>query len=317
MNAAMSKADQDEVIDSPKRIVRALDKAALEEELIEVQINRRTRIFYSQVRDHLPPLIEREEDGETKMVEPPYEPRSYLDKAKYFLIEPLVPALGNVQVRTAEKVLFRFFQGVKAVEAEVDFLGIEQVRGEPTIKLSFPEEMTVLRKRRHFRAKVEEELEFTAFIEKEVQEEKEGSAPVPPMPVKTLDLSVGGFSFCTAFDADVLPVDQKLVVTLKPLSGGADLLFSGYVRNMAKATPKEGCGSDVNRCGVQFDIPTEQTALRLEELVAEVQRVHIQMLQEKKAGEAAFTKVKKEKKDKSGGMGEIGKFFKAKKKLKK
>lgn len=273
-----------EEIRDPGQILRFLQKALVDEENVEVQINDRTRTFFTYFMDHLPDLVAKDqptthqESGEPPiepvLVEPPYEPFSYMRDRTRLVIAPLVPAIGNSQIRQSAEVLVRFFQGVKAMEAVVKFANTLDVRGEPAIQLTYPSSIWLLRKRRHFRAKVPTEQGVRLIVHKAGQEDTE---------VTIIDLSVGGAGFCNPIDPEQLPIGepvtlQIMVPELHPLK------INAFIRNHMRATTKDGCRvKGAMRCGVQFDIVNEHQAMEIEEMVALVQREQLQQNQDRKA----------------------------------
>lgn len=303
----------DEVKDSGQ-IIRWLQKAMMEEENVEVTLNDRTRIFFTNFVDHLPELIPvPQPEGQApppegtpapetvQFTEPPYVPFSYLQGRTHLVISPLTPALGNVQIRSATEVIIRFFQGVKALEATVPFMSTVTVRGEPALQLGFPAAMRLFRKRRHFRARVTPEASVSLKL---------SAKGLPEQVFKVIDISVGGLAFCTAMTEEQLPIGTPVKVHL---TAGTipPVLVTAFVRNFARSSIKEGCQKGEYRCGLQFDVLSQHVGQAIEEMVTYVQREFLQEVQERKKG-ACVTAIAVKK----TGLGdELGKLFGIKEKF--
>ena len=285
--------------------IAQLFRAALEDEtLIELQINERTRLFFSLLQDH-PPKAEPNELGE--MVDPPpYDPLSYIKEKDRLILLPLDPPVGNAQIRTSEIVLLRFFKGVKALEGNVVFQGVERINGQPVLKLSFPTELREYRKRRHFRASITRPEAYIATVSLGSRGEKVAVTP--------LDISAGGMAFCYPTTGH-LTLGDEIVIEIghapppsqeetengepppetPPAPAGASptppasqeeslppLRINAFVRALGKPSPNEKCGeSTAERCGAQFDLLDEHLAMEIASFVAHVQRIHLQEKQDK------------------------------------
>lgn len=254
------------IIDSPAAILDLLEKMLLGEENVEIQLNDRTRVFFTQFLDHLPELLEipNPTTGEITYREPPYRSCFYLRDKDHLLIAPLEPPIGNAHIRSSEGVTFRFFQGVNAVEGEVAFQKVLAVRGEPAIQIGYPANFRVYRKRRHFRADV------TMGVQVMVRAMRPGLKKEG----RLFDISAGGASFeILPEDRDKYPLGEMLTLTVLQ-DEDESFQVKGYIRNVYDAPVSTGGRRRVKRllCGVQFDLPDSRTAMRIDELVAGIQR---------------------------------------------
>lgn len=275
---------QFDVLKDPTRIYRHLLKSHEESDDLEISINDRSRNFFSTFLDHLPDLglaglIQEslaasgmQADENVAAEAPKYEPLSYLRDHDRLIVAPLVPAIGNVHIRSSKEVMIRFFQGVKCIEAEVEFVRTLTVRGEPAIQLSYPRELHIYRKRRHYRAKVTKETEITF----ELVGEEAGK-----LQTTIIDISVGGLSFCNPLPVENLPVGAPVKLTIQG-KGLERIQIGAFVRNHGHTTVKDGCKKGESRCGLQFDVCSESVATLVEELVAYVQREFLQEVQVRK-----------------------------------
>ncbi|NGZ26864.1 MAG: hypothetical protein G8345_08240 [Magnetococcales bacterium] len=258
--------NQAEIIESQQQIVRILQKAAVEEQTVEVQINQRTRLFFSVMMDQLPDLLESvDPQGVPVLVEPEYRPFSYLDNKTHLLISPLYPAIGNAQIRSSESVLIRFFDGVKSYEADLVFANTAFVRGEPGIALTFPVTLNLFRRRRFFRADLPANIDLKLQV-------KVGKNP--PSLVRLMNISPGGLAFCGEHEAEALPLESQVGLILES-NEVPSFQITGIIRSCSRTSPKDGCPLFPNRFGVQFELLTEQMARRIEEVTAYAQRIHL------------------------------------------
>lgn len=269
---------QFDVLKDPTRIYRHLLKSHEENDDLEISINDRTRNYFTTFMDHLPDLglaglIQESlaasgmQAEESVVAEAPhYEPLSYLRDHDRLIIYPLTPAIGNVQIRSSKEVMLRLFQGVKCIEAEVSFVRTLTVRGEPALQLTYPRELRIYRKRRHYRAKVTKDTEIFFSLER---------PGVGTLETALIDISVGGLGFCNPWPVENLPIGEPVKLTMHG-KGMERVQIGAFVRNHGHASVKEGCKKGEGRCGVQFDVCSEGVALQVEELVAYVQREFLQ-----------------------------------------
>jgi c-di-GMP-binding flagellar brake protein YcgR len=267
----------DEQFTNPQRIIRLLETCFLEEERLELQVNGRVRIFFSYLVDHIPDQQRQlNNQGQFIYVDPPYTPLSFLQQKSYILISPMVPTEGNIQVGASQFVALRFFNGMHAVEAHVKFLEYAEVRKEPAIKLSFPEQMGIIRTRRHFRAKAVDDSQIVVMI---------FSTDIPTITTRIMDISVGGLAFYSPVPPDMLPRDHVINLTIQ-LPDDAPLSMDAFVRRHepVPGAPKEQSQLNPQEsiCGVQFDIADRALELRVSDLVGRIQREYLQRLRERR-----------------------------------
>ncbi|MBF0609956.1 MAG: PilZ domain-containing protein [Magnetococcales bacterium] len=303
-----------DLIKDTTQVVRYIEKALADGENVEVTINDRTRIYFSYFLDHLPEAIPATpaagadtpptpaSEG-TQANYPPYQPYSYLREKNHLLIAPLSPAMGNALIRSSKEVDLRFFQGVKSLEFSVRFEGTLILREEPVLKLSFPREMRMIRKRRHYRAPCTEGANLQVFLKK-IKEN---------IPIRIVDMSVGGLGFCyNVQDPEEFPIGSLLNLELTcPLF--EKLKISAFVRNVGRAGTKDGCEKNSGKVGVQFDIPNETIAMHIEETVAFMQREYLQSLQARRPAPRQ-QQLPQPEEEKTDLKGELAKLLNLKKK---
>lgn len=318
------------------QIVLWLTKAAKEEEKVEVVVDDHSRVYFAYFMDMLPDVPEsplptptdppvaadaaavipldgkilKVKSAPTHVVHAPVSGESfaYIKERQNLLIAPLIPAIGNARIRTSQEVILRFFQGVKAIEAPVTFISTKEIQGEPAILLTFPKYCRVFRKRRHYRAKSTPEVVLTLTIQRQ---------DAVPIQVNLIDISVGGLACCFSEVEEGLQVGDVLRVEIR-LPEMEPIRVIAYVRNLGRATTKEGCRKGEGRCGVQFDVINEALALQISEVVSYVQRGYLQSLQEKRSdaapSRASEAAAGKGRGGHSGGVGEeINKLLNLKK----
>lgn len=307
-----------DLIKDASQIIRYIEKALADEENVEININDRTRTYFSYFMDHLPEalppsVVATETVGaplvpplEVPPVYPAYDPCSYLREKKHLLVAPLAPAMGNAMIRSSHDVDVRFFQGVKSLEFTVNFEGTVLVRGEPVIQLSFPKEMRMIRKRRHYRAPYSEMVELTVAIKR---------SDKAAMHVRLVDISVGGLGFCLPPQepGNEFVVGGTVKVEIRtPMQ--EPIQVSAFVRNVGRAGTKDGCPRNDGKVGLQFDLPNETMAMRIEETVAYLQREYLQYVQSKKSTpKAPAPRPQPPAEDKKNLKGELSKLLGIKK----
>ena len=271
------------------QVVGEIRKAHEEEKTVEVIINKRTKLFFSSFTDHVP---DSDEDDDKPAKPSSYTPFSYLKKKDHLVISPLYPEEGVDEIKESDHVLLRFFDGVKALEADVKFVDLDKINGEPVIVLSFPKELKVFQKRRHFRAKLIPELDLKLLN---------------PFDARVIDISEGGLAFCypkgmdeyapgsiikmkmqvpssLLGDEDYMEFNSGLKMERPPISF---VEIKGIIRNYANIDPGKGskeniCRGSTKRCGVQFTVKSAQVSLQLSEVVAQVERLFLQHVSSKR-----------------------------------
>jgi hypothetical protein len=260
------------IISEPNRIQRHLQTALLEEEVVELQMQDRSRTFFTHLVDEIPPLEEiTEEDGSIILQEPEYQEGSYLQRRELLLIAPMEPVNGNGLIRNSQQVFFRFPIGTNSLECESHFLTIQTVRGKPFIALEFPLSCLELSQRRYFRTKV-----LTKDLAHVIVRLPDNDTATCPL----LDIGVNGLAFENPWLPFRLPLGLPLILVLQ-IPNFPDLHLSAVVRGLIKCRDKKDCHAVNFRCGVQFSVEDVQVANQLERAVAALQREHLRILRER------------------------------------
>lgn len=260
------------VIDDPYRIQRYLQTALLGEELVEIQMEDRTRTFFSCLVDDLPPMEEiTEEDGTVLLHEPLYMEASYLEQKHHVLIAPMEPVNGNALIRRSAQVFLRFPTGTDSLEGETSFSGIKMVRDKPYIALTFPKLLTESPQRRYYRAKLLANLETPVQIT--LPDNETATCPL-------VDIGVNGMAFESPWPPARLPIGLPITVTMN-LHEFQGQPLPGIVRSLIKSRNKKNTQITTSRCGVQFSVANTKMASLLEKTVAAVQRAHLRILRER------------------------------------
>lgn len=263
----------DKIHSDQEEILNYLELCLLEEERVELEINRQVRLFFTHLRDDPPePIREMDETGRFVSRRPDYEPFSYLRDGEYLLLEPLTPSEGNLELQQSQHILLRFFSGVNSYSGEVAFQEFLTIDNEPAIRVSFPPSLGVINRRRHHRAKTTASDGVYAEVHLEGEE---------TFSTRVVDVSEGGMSFCNPLPMDKFPNDQVVTLVvhaprLKPVE------LNAFVRNRLIMPGKSGCREEDTICGVQFDILTPQIKTEMMAIVSQIQRDYLIMLREKR-----------------------------------
>lgn len=247
-------AEEDVVtIRDDKEILKRLERAWMEDLPLEVQVNDRVRIYYTELMDY--PVEEMASPGNPL-------PFAYLTGKSHLLVFPLSPAVGNAYIRGSREVTLRLFLGIKAHEMSVQFLAAERIGEEMGLRLSFPAEMRVLEHRRHYRAVVNPNLGMQA------QMKKAGSAAQSG---RVVNLSAQGVACCFIPESLPLALGETIQITLA-IPSGESLAMRGVVRNIIQSSGRESCPQGHHQCGIQFDLRTSGEETAVEQWVALAQR---------------------------------------------
>ncbi|MBF0445298.1 MAG: PilZ domain-containing protein [Magnetococcales bacterium] len=273
------------------RVIQLIKKAHESNAVVEVRINNLTQIFYSHFCD-LPakPAEEPNESDNKKSKKTEHVPFAHLKKKSYLLLTGLVPEDGNKRAKKGNKVLIRFYDGKKAIEAKVCFKKKVTVDDKSFIKIEFPKQLTLHKQRRHYRVKVLPEVDLRI---------------TSPFDSRVIDMSVQGLSFCFPSDATQLENGSQITLNLKIpptletqekllLESGLEversrnrtISFTGFVRNF---TPISGdnkiCPPGSQQCGVQFDITSAIRSMEIGEVYTYIEREYLRSLAKKKPQE--------------------------------
>ncbi len=151
--STLQTEDNGEVLFRPDQILSYLQTVFFEEHLLELQLDKSTRVFFANILDDVPELVEQEVEGEIRLVAPEYEIGSYLQKKDTLVLTPLTPAIGNGRIRTCEQVIVRFFCGTTAIEFGCTFRQTDSVNDVPVLRLNFPVIGRVDKSYRNYRVK--------------------------------------------------------------------------------------------------------------------------------------------------------------------
>lgn len=292
----------DRTIHNRAEIVKLLEECLLSGERIELEINRKVRLFFTTLRDHFPEMaLKLDATGQFKPVEPPYPPFSYLRKRRHLLFEPLTPPEGNAQIDGANHVLLRFFKDEHAHESEVRFVKFRSIRGNPALQLDFPQSLGVIKTRRHFRARTLPDTGFAVAVK----------GPEGQFKARIQDMSIGGLCFCSHLDERGLPLNEVVKIIISPPRGGG-LALNAFVRSFSDPIEQQGCVANSLACGLQFDVVSRAVEMKINEFVMAIQREFLAAMKEKREGiDKAREQAAEEAKTWQGswGQGEDDDFF--------
>ncbi|MBU0664496.1 MAG: PilZ domain-containing protein [Proteobacteria bacterium] len=260
------------IITDANRIQRHLQTALLEEEVVEVQMQDRSRTFFSHMVDELPPLEEfTEEDGSVILQEPEYQEGSYLQRRELLLIAPMEPVNGNGLIRRSQQVFFRFPIGTNSLECTSRFLAIQTVRGNPFIALEFPTSCQELTQRRYYRSKL-----LIENLSKVIVHLPDKEVAICSL----LDIGVNGLAFENPWPPPRLSLGMHVSIQLE-IPDFPSYRLSGVVRTLINCRKKKDCHAVSCRCGIQFSVEDIQVANQPERAVAAIQRGHLRILRER------------------------------------
>lgn len=270
---SLETVDSTEIVYREEQMISFLQTMLFEEHLVEVILDQGTRTFFANVLDDPPDLQVEEHDGEEVLIEPEYQPGSYLKAADSFLLTPLTPGLGNPKIRLANSIVVRFFKGTTAIELGCTFRAQDTVRDIPVLRLSFPVIGRMNRNFRSFRVRAPRSIEAKAAVR------KSSAGAVSEGYYQIFDMSPEGMAFEIELESQSFEVGDavSITVTVQDIAG---MSVSGNVRNISKVRDKKGYKTI---CGVKFDLETRSLAMELEKLTAAIQRFHLREIAEKTA----------------------------------
>ena len=256
-----------DIFHRPTDILPYLQTALMDEKILEVELDGLTRVYFGRLYDDLPPLEEREEDGQKVIIEPDYNTGDYLKRMTHIISLPLEPGIGNLFVRYAKNIVIRLFTATYAVELGTFFQDLTEVRQLPVLRLEFPVIGRIVRGAREFRAKVPEQMKLLVVV---MGRRKHGT-----LRTRIVDISASGMSFSIAKDQQQLfRIDETRTIEIVH----DDMMLArlnGKVRHVSKVRGKKGTEFI---CGIQFDLATRALAAKVESVVALVQRAHLKEL---------------------------------------
>ncbi len=268
----LQDSDRYELLFKKEKILPFLQTLFFEERMIEIQVDRGTRIFFGALWDHKPELEEhrQDEDDEIVLIEPDYQDGSYLKELDHLVLSPLEPVAGNIKVRSSTTVLLCFYAGTNAVEIGTRFLKAENIRGAQVLLFEYPAVGRIIRGNRPFRAKLPQDQEIIANICDCSQYDKSIDCNV--MGISSQGLSLEHEEIMNIFSMG----DMIRLTILSSIS--EPLEVNGTIRHFAKIRTKQG---NSTICGIQLDLESRSLAELVEQLFAKVQRVFIRNLTER------------------------------------
>lgn len=247
-----------------------LQTALFDEKIIEVELDGMSRVYFGRIHDDLPDLVPTEVDGETVMTEPKYQPGEYLKQMTHIISLPLEPGIGNLNIKSTNKILLRMFTTSYAVELGTFFQDTTVVRELPVLRLTFPVIGRLVRGAREFRAKVPEKMDLKVLV---VGKRKQDSVTT-----RIVDVSASGMSFSIKKNQQEFFRINEVRTFEFIIDGLMVVRLNGNVRHVSKIRGKKGTEYI---CGVQFDLITRSLASKIESIVASVQRAHLKELSDK------------------------------------
>jgi len=260
-----------DILAEKDQILPFLQTALLDERVLEVELNGVPQVYFSRLKDDIPPAIETEEDAEPPLQEQAeYNQGDYLTLLSHIVTLPLEPGLGNLSLRQSRFIVLRMFINTLAVELVSTFEELTKVGDLPVLRLSFPRLARKIHNAREFRAKVPDNLEFMVGIGFDNE--------LPELDTSPVDISIKGMAFAIGKE------EQKMFRL------GAQHTFKLYVQDELQAV-LQGTIRHHSRvrkrigieyvCGVDFHLTTRTLAAALESIVASVQRAHLKDLADK------------------------------------
>ncbi len=268
----LQDSDTYELLSEKAKMLPFLQTLFFEERLIEIQVDRGTRIFFGALWDHRPELEEykEDEDDEPVLIEPDYQDGAYLKELDHLVLSPLEPVAGNMKVRSSNTTLLCFYAGTNAVELGTRFIKAENVRGAQVLLFEYPTVGRIIRGNRPFRAKLPQDIELIANICDCSQHSRCIDCSV--MDISSQGLSLEHEEIMNTFSMG----DMVRLTILSPIC--EPLEINGTIRHFAKIRTKQG---NSTICGVQLDLESRSLAELVEQLFAKIQRVFIRNLTER------------------------------------
>ncbi|MBF0153946.1 MAG: PilZ domain-containing protein [Magnetococcales bacterium] len=275
--AESSGEETGETVVDVAKIRQLLERCLNEEERLEVELGERVRVFHTLLLDHPPELAEVVDAAGRKSLEEPkplYRPCSYLAAADHILLEPLIPSIGNLELRKNPEGVakIRFFHGTHALEGIVRFEGVVKVRERQALRFGFPNPLLKSQRRRTFRVRIAHYMKIALTVRMDA---------FPEFKPSLYDLSAGGLAFCHDKDPDSVPIGTKLGVVLT-VPGTPAIKVSAFVRGhrpVTRAMAKErNCRINNSLCGIQFDLKDIRQEGQVSEIVQRLQQSYLSRL---------------------------------------
>ncbi len=262
--------DNGEILHRQDQLLHYLQKAFFEEHLLEIQIDKSTRIFFAKILDDLPDLEEQLNNGQMIIVDPDYDQGSYLKEFESLVLTPLTPGIGNAHIVNSQQIICRYFSGTNAIEFGCTFSKRDSVRDIPVQRLNFPIIGRVNKNYRSFRVKAISSLAANVLL-------KRAQAAGETFRYPIVDVSALGLGFETADINLSFEIGEMVDLTIQ-VPEFTELAVRGSIRHVSKVRDSQ---SYKNICGVQFDLETRSLAAEIEKIAAAIQRMRIRENAEK------------------------------------
>lgn len=272
-SAELLTEDNTNILYRPEQILPYLQTVFFAEHLLELQIDQSTRIFFANILDDLPDLVEHDQDDRMLLVEPDYEIGSYLKSFDSLVLTPLTPGVGNVRVRSSQQIIVRCFSGTTAIEFGCTFRQTDVVRDTPVLRFDFPVIGRINKNYRSFRVKA------LSTIDSRIVLKKSSATPSAENCYQVVDVSAMGLAFQVPSEQQPFDLGQMIHFSIQ-VPDINSLEVRGHIRHISKVRDTKGYK---NICGVQFDLETRFLAAEIEKVAAAIQRLQLRELAEKTA----------------------------------
>jgi c-di-GMP-binding flagellar brake protein YcgR len=268
----IKKGIDEGVIITDKSFIANILKGTLHDEnIVEVELNKLTRVYFCRILDYPPEKDESTLEENGASMQPVYTKGSYLNSFNCVIATPVEPGIGNFLVCPAQhlkaKMLLRIITSRQGYEFGCFFDAKIQVGGIPVLQLTFPVIAMKIPNAREFRAKIPKTMPFTVAIEMKERNKQFTTFP--------LDISAHGMVLIDPMGKHTdLKVNEQLSLNLQ-IEKQEPVLIDANIKHITKLRDTKG----TQHCfGVQFDLATRALASSVEGLVASVQRVHLREL---------------------------------------
>ncbi len=248
-------------------ILPYLQTALLDNKILEVELDGMERVYFGRIYDDLPELEEKEVGGEIVLAEPEYTTGDYLKSMAHLISLPLEPGMGNLHVRYTKKIVIRIFTSSMAVELGTSYEDMELVRDLPVLRLAYPVIGRLVRGAREFRAKPPQELDLLVMV---LGKRKHGT-----LKTTIVDISNRGMSFAVRRKEHSQFKEGEKRTMEFVFNGMMIARLNGKIIHVSRVRGLEGTEYI---CGVEFELETRALVAEIEQLVAKVQRAHLQEL---------------------------------------
>ncbi|MEG3639228.1 PilZ domain-containing protein [Magnetococcus sp. PR-3] len=231
--------DKPLITDARREIVKLITSAVLADSSLKIQLDKQKTDYYSLLRVNANSL-------------------EALQAGDYMGIAPLDPAMGNAKIRQAETIFIQFFTSDFCAEATTQFQSIGK---DKTLLLDVPTQLTLTdQKRSDVRVEVDEKWRIKLKV-------------IRPSGLSFLatvkDISAGGLSFQSVGSIPYISEKARVRLVLLWKDEAIDLRTNSV---MLKDLEKGG----ERFLRARFLPESQKTAVQIENLVALLQRKHIE-----------------------------------------